>query len=132
VLGPGEHGTTFGGNALACEVGYTVLKYMLDNDLPAQVAKKGDYVERKLHSLADRHTRVTEIRGKGLLWAIELDRPAAEEVAAICLTEGLLVNNVKPTALRFIPPLTVSEAEIDQAVEIVERALVQMEAGAPK
>ena len=132
VLGPGEHGTTFGGNALACEVGYTVLKYMLDNDLPAQVAKKGDYVERKLHSLADRHSMVTEIRGRGLIWAIELDRPNAEEVAAICLTEGLLVNNVKPTALRFIPPLTVSEAEIDQAVEIVERALVQMEAGAPK
>ena len=83
-LRPGEHGTTFGGNALACEVGYTVLKYMLDHDLPAQVAKKGEYFERKLHSLADRHPMVTEVRGKGLIWAIELDRPVAEEAMQMC------------------------------------------------
>ncbi len=132
VLGPGEHGTTFGGNALACEVGYTVLKYMLDHDIPAQVAKKGEHLERRLHSLADRHPMVSQIRGKGLIWALEIDRPAAEEAAALCLKEGLLVNNVKPTALRFIPPLTVSEEEIDQAVEIVERVLRQIEAGTPK
>jgi len=132
VLGQGEHGTTFGGNALACEVGYTVLKYMLDHDLPAQAAKKGEHLERKLHSLADRHPMVTEIRGKGLIWAIELDRPVAEEAMGICSEEGLLVNNVKPTALRFIPPLTVSEEEIDQAVEIVERVLARLEAGGPK
>jgi len=132
VLGAGEHGTTFGGNALACEVGYTVLKYMLDHDIPAQVAKKGEYLERKLHSLADRHPMITEIRGRGLIWAIEIDRPAAEELARLCLNEGLLVNNVKPTALRFIPPLTVSEEEIDMAVEIVERVLSEMEGSAPK
>ena len=132
VLGPGEHGTTFGGNALACEVGYTVLKYMLDHDLPAQVAKKGQYLERKLHSLADRHHLVTEVRGKGLIYALELDRPVAEEAVALCLEQGLLTNNVKPTALRFIPPLTVSEDEIDRALEIVDRVLGQIEAGAPK
>ncbi len=132
VLGPGEHGTTFGGNALACEVGYTVLKYMLQTGLSSQVAKKGEHLARRLHSLADRHAMITDIRGKGLIWAIELDRPNAEELAALCLREGLLVNNVKPTALRFIPPLTVTEEEIDQAVEIVERVLIQMDAGTPK
>jgi predicted acetylornithine/succinylornithine family transaminase len=132
VLGAGEHGTTFGGNALACEVGHTVLKYMLDHDLPAQAAKKGDYFERKLHSLADRHSMITEVRGKGLIWALELDRPVAEEAMGRCSEEGLLVNNVKPTALRFIPPLTVSEDEIDAAIEIVDRVLRRLEAGTPK
>ena len=132
VLGPGEHGTTFGGNALACEAGYTVLKYILDHDIPAQVAQKGEHVERRLHSLADRHPMVTEIRGRGLIWAIELDRPAAEEAVSLCARDGLLVNNVKPTALRLVPPLTVSEEEIDRAVEIIDRALMRIEGVTPK
>jgi predicted acetylornithine/succinylornithine family transaminase len=132
VLGPGEHGTTFGGNALACEVGHTVLKYMLDHDVPGQAAKMGDYVERKLHTLADKHPMVTEIRGKGLIWAIELDRAVAEEARDACGDEGLLINNVKPTALRMIPPLTVTEDEIDRAVEIIDRVLGNVEKGAPK
>jgi acetylornithine/N-succinyldiaminopimelate aminotransferase len=128
VMGQGEHGTTFGGNALACEVGYTVLKYMLDNDLPGEAAKRGEYIERKLHSLADRHPLVTEIRGRGLIWAIELAGPLAEDAVNMCLGEGLLVNNVKPTALRMIPALTVTEEEIDRALEIIERVLDRMEA----
>ncbi|HEY5638715.1 MAG TPA: aspartate aminotransferase family protein [Dehalococcoidia bacterium] len=123
LLGPGEHGTTFGGNALACEVGYSVLKYMIDNDLPAQVTERGQYLERRLNSLADRQPMVTEVRGKGLIWAIELDRPASEAAVGRCLEAGLLINGVKPTALRFVPPFTVSEEELDQAVEIVGRVL---------
>jgi len=123
LLGPGEHGTTFGGNALACEVGYSVLKYMIDNDLPAQVTKRGEHLERRLISLADRQPMVTEVRGKGLIWAIELDRPVSEAVVGRCLKEGLLINGVKPTALRFVPPFTVSEEELDRAVDIVERVL---------
>jgi len=63
---------------------------------------------------------------------IELDRPVAEEIMGVCSEEGLLVNNVKPTALRFIPPLTVSEDEIDRAIEIVDRVLARFEAGGPK
>jgi acetylornithine/succinyldiaminopimelate/putrescine aminotransferase len=129
VLGPGEHGTTFGGNALACAVGHTVLKYMLDHDIPGQAAKRGGYVERKLHTLADKHPIVTEIRGKGLIWAIELDRAIAEEVRDLCGEEGLLINNVKPTALRMIPPLTVTEDEIDRALAVVDKVLGRGEEG---
>jgi len=132
VLGPGEHGTTFGGNPLATAVGYTVLKYIIDNDIPGQVTRKGQHLERRLHSLADRHPIVTEIRGKGLLWAIEFDRDVAEEAVRLCLEEGLLANNVKPTALRLMPPLTVSEEELDRAVEIIDSVLTRIESGAPK
>ncbi len=132
VLGPGEHGTTFGGNALACEVGYTVLKYMLDHDISGEAAKKGEYIERKLHTLADKHPMVTEIRGKGLIWAVELDRSIAEEARDRCGEAGLLINNVKPTALRMIPPLTVAEEEIDKAVAVIDGVLAGIEKGAPK
>lgn len=132
VLGLGEHGTTFGGNPLATRVGYTVLKHIIDNDVPAQVARKGEHLERRLHSLADRHPMVKEVRGKGLLWAVELDREVAEEAVRICLEEGLLANNVKPTALRLMPPLTITEDELDRAVEIVDRVLERIEAGTPK
>ena len=132
VLGPGEHGTTFGGNPLATAVGYTVLKYIIDNDIPGQVTRKGQHLERRLHSLADRHPIVTEIRGKGLLWAMEFDRDVAEEAVRLCLEEGLLANNVKPTALRLMPPLTVSEEELDRAVEIIDSVLTRIESGAPK
>lgn len=128
----GEHGTTFGGNPLATAVGYMVLKYMIDNDLPGQVAKKGEHVERRLRSLADRHPMVTEVRGKGLLWAMELDRQVAEEAVRLCLEEGLLANNVKPTALRLMPSLTITEEELDRVVEIVDRVLGRIEAGTPK
>ena len=57
-----------------------MLKYMLDHDMPAQVTQRGEHIERRLHSLADRQPMVTEVRGKGLIWAIELDRPASEAV----------------------------------------------------
>jgi acetylornithine/succinyldiaminopimelate/putrescine aminotransferase len=126
LLGKGEHGTTFGGNALACEVGYSVLSYIIDNDLPAQITKRGEHLERRLLSLADRQPMVTEVRGKGLIWAIELDRPASEAIVERCLEAGLLVNGVKPTALRFVPPFTVSEEEIDRAVEIIDMVLVEI------
>jgi acetylornithine/succinyldiaminopimelate/putrescine aminotransferase len=123
LLGPGEHGTTFGGNALGCEVGYTVLKYILDNDMPAQVTQKGEHFARRLHSLADRQPMITEVRGRGLIWAIELDRPVAEAAVNACLEAGLLANAVKPNALRFVPPYVVTEEELDRAVDIVEKAL---------
>ena len=132
ALGVGEHGTTFGGNPLATAVGYAVVKYVIEHDLPAQVARKGEHLERRLHSLADRHPIVTEVRGRGLLWAVELGREVAEEAVRLCLAGGLLANIVKPTALRLMPPLTVSEGEIDQAVEILDRVLAGIEADASK
>jgi len=127
VFVPGDHGSTFGGNPLCTHVGYSVLKYVIDNDIPGQVAKKGQHLERRLRSLADRHPIVTEVRGRGLLWAIELDGELAEQAVGMCLGEGLIANNVKPTALRLMPPLVVSEEELDRAVDIVDKVLGELE-----
>jgi len=125
VFVPGDHGTTFGGNPLMTQAAYAVCKYIIDNDLPAQVAERGRYLERKLRGLEDRFSFITEVRGKGLLWAIEFDREIAEQVNLACLAEGLLANNVRPNALRLSPPLTVSEEEIDQAAAMVEQVLAR-------
>jgi 4-aminobutyrate aminotransferase-like enzyme len=104
-----------------------VLKYVIDNGIPGQVAKRGQHLERRLRSLADRHPIVTDVRGRGLLWAIELDGELAEQAVGMCLEEGLIVNNVKPTALRLMPPLVVSEEELDRAVETIDRVLKRLE-----
>jgi len=125
VFTPGDHGSTFGGNPLMTHAAYAVCKHIIDNDLPAQAAARGRHLERKLRGLEDRFSFVTEVRGKGLLWAIEFDQEIAEEVALACLAEGLIANNVRPTSLRFCPPLTVSEEEIDRAAAIVEQMLAR-------
>jgi 4-aminobutyrate aminotransferase-like enzyme len=108
-------------------VAYSVLKYVIENDIPGQVAAKGQHLERRLRSLADRHPLVMEVRGRGLLWAIELDGELAETATHACLEKGLILNNVKPTALRLMPPLVVSEEELDQAVEIIDGVLGKLE-----
>ena len=123
VFTPGDHGTTYGGEPLTTRVGYEVMKYMIDNDLPAQVAQKGKVVERRLHSLLDRCPHVTEVRGKGLMWAIQLNRDIAERVANAALAAGLIVNNVRPNAVRITPPLTVSDAELDEGLSILEHVI---------
>jgi acetylornithine/N-succinyldiaminopimelate aminotransferase len=120
---PGDHGSTFGGNPLATAAGYAVLKYVIDNDLPAQVKTKGERLIAKLQGLEDRHGVISEVRGKGLLCAVQFDKDIAEQVARAALGEGLVLNNLKPNVLRIAPPLTISDAEIDEAVDLLDRVL---------
>jgi acetylornithine/N-succinyldiaminopimelate aminotransferase len=72
-----------------------------------------------LKSLKERFDFITEVRGRGLLLALEFNQEIAEELVLACLGKGLLVNKVKPTALRFMPPLIISEKEVDKAIEIL-------------
>ena len=123
---PGDHGTTFGANPLASAAGVATMRYILDNDLPGQAAKRSEYLVSRLHSLEDRYPEVTGVRGRGLLLAVSLSNDIAADLAAACRDRGLLVNNVRPNAIRLMPPLTVSEAEIDRACEIIEESLVAL------
>jgi len=132
VFVPGDHGSTFGGNPLTCAAACATLKYIIDNDIAGNVSRVGPYLMKGLKSLKDKYPFVTDVRGRGLLAAMEFDSDIGQAMLTACLEQGLLTNNVKPTALRFIPPLTVSEDEIDRALEIVDRVLGQIEAGAPK
>ncbi|MEA1958567.1 MAG: aspartate aminotransferase family protein [Chloroflexota bacterium] len=118
VFVPGDHGSTFGGNQLACAAGYATLKYMLDNDVVGNCRRVGRYLSSRLLALKDKSSLVDGVRGRGLLLALELSQEIAPDVVAGCLSDGLLLNAVTPTAVRFMPPLIVTESDVDKAVDI--------------
>ncbi len=119
----GDHGSTFGGNALATAAGLAVMNYVIENDLPARVRQASDRLMSRLRSMEDRLDVVTEVRGRGLLVAVGLARDCSAEVVDQCRQRGLLANNVRPNAIRLMPPLNVSDDEIDRACDILEAAI---------
>ena len=123
VFVPGDHGSTFGGNALTCAAAYASTKYILENDIHNEVNELGSYFMNKLNELMSKFEIISEVRGMGLLIAIEFSTDIAADLMSECNRNGLLVNVVRPNAIRFMPPLTVSEEEITQAVYKLEAAL---------
>ncbi len=123
VFTPGDHGSTYGGEPLTTRVGYEVMTYIIDNDIPAQVAKKGAIVERRLHSLQDRFPNVASVRGAGLMWAVQFTSDIGERITNAALANGLILNNVRPNAVRIVPPLTVTEEELEQGLAILEHVI---------
>ena len=120
AFAPGDHATTFGGQPLAARAALAVLDVMEREGVPERAARAGTRLVEALAKLDG----VAEVRGAGLLVAAELAPPFdAKVVAQKCLDRGLVVNAVTPTALRFAPPLLVSDAEIDEAVARVADAL---------
>jgi predicted acetylornithine/succinylornithine family transaminase len=128
VFTPGDHGSTYGGEPLTTRVGYEVMKYIIDNDLPAKVRRNGETVARRLHSLVDRFPHVNEARGEGLMWAVQFTSDIGEKVTNAALAAGLIVNNVRPNAVRMTPPLTITDEELEQGLAILEHVI---EAEAP-
>ncbi len=120
VFVPGDHGSTFGGNPLICATGLATLKFIIDNDIPNKVKKLGQYFIAGLEKLKAKFSFITEIRGRGLLLALGFTDDIAEELVLACLREGLLVNPVKPNALRFMPPLIITEKDVDEALGILD------------
>ena len=132
VFTPGDHGSTYGGEPLTTRVGYEVMKHIIDNDIPAKVKRDGETVARRLGSLVDRCPHVTEARGKGLMWAIEFTSDIGERVTNAALANGLIVNNVRPNAVRLAPPLTITEEELEQGLAILEHVIEAAGPGSPK
>jgi acetylornithine/succinyldiaminopimelate/putrescine aminotransferase len=110
---PGTHGSTFGGNPLACAAAIASIETILEDDILVQsVERLGKYFLEGLKDLKRRYSFIKDVRGKGLLVGMELDLDGKEIVTA-CLKEGFLINCTVETVLRFMPPLIVSEEEID-------------------
>jgi predicted acetylornithine/succinylornithine family transaminase len=121
-LAPGDHATTFGGGPLVTTVGLEVLRTIADPDFLADVRAKGEWLATRLSALAARRARVREVRGRGLMWGIELAEPAGPVVAA-AREAHLLVATAGPTVLRLVPPLIITKDELERGVAILEEIL---------
>lgn len=113
---PGNHGSTFGGNPLACATALTVLEVIERDNICERVVKNSALLMDKLISNLGEHPHVKAIRGKGFMIGIELDRPA-NDMRSVGLANGLLFNVTADTVVRLLPPLIISEDEIDELVK---------------
>jgi len=128
VFTPGDHGSTFGGNPLACAAGYATLKFILERDVAENARQIGQYLIAKLEDLKSKFDFIAQVRGRGLLVALQFDRDISDQVVQACLANGLLLNPVKPNAVRFMPPLIVTERDVDEALGILEKVLSEVKA----
>jgi len=121
-LKPGDHATTFGGGPLVASVALAVVRTIAEPDFLAAVQAKGELLGRLLAALVARRSRVREVRGRGLMWGIELAEPAGPFVGA-ARDRHLLVVSAGPNVLRLVPPLIISEAELERGVAILDEVL---------
>src|SRR3954465_12060857 len=118
----GDHGTTYGGNLLACRAGLVVLDELVGGGLLAHIGRVGQHFESRLRAIAPSRPIVKEIRGAGLMWGLELTRDAGAVVPA-GLERGVVVNRTAETVVRLLPPLVITEPEIDEALGRLDAAL---------
>jgi acetylornithine/N-succinyldiaminopimelate aminotransferase len=123
VFAAGEHGSTFGGNPLASAASYATLKFIIDHNIAQNAKHMGQYLATGLNNLKQKFDFITEVRGLGLLLAIEFNSNIARSVVMSCLDSGLLVNKLKDNALRFMPPLIIGKAEVNTALDILDSVL---------
>ena len=126
AFGPGDHGTTFGGNPFACEIGNASVNVILGEKLYEASAEKGAYFMKSLSGLKGSGAAIKEARGMGLMIAVELAKPAAVEVKNALFEAGCLVGSVGDSILRWLPPLTVTYGEIDEAVSLLDKAMAKL------
>ena len=122
---PGTHGATFGGNPLACAASLASLKTLTKKGFLKKTSSTGDYFLEQLHGLRKKFSMIREVRGIGLMLAIELDRPGAE-VVTNCMKEGLLINCIQQNIIRFLPPLIITRKEIDLLIKTLSKIFTKM------
>ena len=127
VFTPGDHGSTFGGNPLAAAIGLEALQILVDDDLSAASADKGDYLIGKLREIDS--SAVREIRGRGLFVGIEVDpsRANARQICEDLMERGLLSKETHETVVRLAPPLVITREQIDWAVQQIAEVLDETE-----
>ena len=124
TIKPGEHGSTYGGNPLACKVAMTALTVLKEEKMAANAAAMGELLRNELKALGSKH--ISEIRGKGLLNAIVIDYPDKEAAWKICLAmkeNGLLAKPTHGDKIRLAPPLVITKEQIMECVGIIQEGL---------
>jgi acetylornithine/N-succinyldiaminopimelate aminotransferase len=118
VFEPGDHGSTFGGNPLACSAALSVLQVIEEEGLVGHAAEMGDLLSSSLEELDG----LKEVRGRGLMQAAVFEQPVARELQLRCLDEGVIVNAVDDHTMRLVPPLVIQAGDIERAVAGIKRA----------
>lgn len=121
---PGAHGSTFGGNPLACAAGLVVVNTLNTPEMLAQIAETGDYLQNGLRERLAGAEHVKEVRGRGLMIGVELDRPCGGLVAQ-ALEKGLLMNVTSERVVRLLPPLIISRQDVDALLDILCPLILQ-------
>lgn len=122
----GDHGSTFAAGPLACRAAQVVFDRVREPAFLRRVQQRGEQLKRQLHELPS--DRIREIRGSGLLWGIEFDRPVKQLLEA-CLAEGLIILNAGDQVVRLCPPLIITEDEIDEGLKILSQCVHRLEEG---
>jgi acetylornithine/N-succinyldiaminopimelate aminotransferase len=126
VLEPGDHGSTFGGNALATAAANATVRFVVEHDVAGNAKRVGAYFMEKLEQFKATHEdTVLDVRGMGLLLAMQFSDTISPKVVAACNEEGLLLNPVRPDAIRFMPPLIITEADVDEAMEKLKSGIAK-------
>ena len=123
---PGTHGATFGGNPLACAASLASLKTLTKKGFLEKSSATGDYFLTQLYRLKDNFSIIREVRGVGLMLAVELNQPGAE-VVTNCMKDGLLINCIQQNTIRFLPPLIITRKEIDFLIRTLSKIFTKME-----
>jgi ornithine--oxo-acid transaminase len=124
TIKPGEHGSTYGGNPLACRVAIASLQVLKDEDLARNATEMGELFRKLLHELG--HENIREVRGKGLMNAIEIEHPDKDAAWHLCMElkeNGLLAKPTHGDKIRFAPPLVINEEQIRESVDIIGKSL---------
>ncbi|MGE5389765.1 MAG: aspartate aminotransferase family protein [Deltaproteobacteria bacterium] len=124
---PGDHASTFGGNPLACAVACKSVELLTEPAFLQNVVDTGEYLKEKLQEIVDTEASAKEVRGLGLLIGVEFDTEV-KDLVNLCIANGLLVISAGPNVLRMVPPLNINKADVDAAVEILQKALEQWKA----
>ena len=120
---PGDHGSTFGGNPLACAAACVVLDALVNDNLMENAKEVGAYLKAKFDTYKEKYpTLIKEVRGRGLILGMELTRPG-REIANECLDWGAIINCTAGNILRFVPPLNITKAHVDELITILDKVL---------
>jgi acetylornithine aminotransferase/acetylornithine/N-succinyldiaminopimelate aminotransferase len=132
AIHPGLHGTTFGGGPLACAVAIAVIDAIEQEGLLGNIQETGDYFKRQLHDLAAKHESVVDVRGMGLMLAMDMNSAdLAKQIVARMLERRILINRTSETVVRFLPPYIMGREHVDLAVSALNEILTEEASGTP-
>ncbi len=125
----GMHGTTFGGGPLACAVAIAFIDTVEKENLMAHVTETGEYFKQQLRALAKKHTGIIDVRGMGLMLAIELDSAEiGKQAVAEMLKKHIVINCTSDTTLRFLPPYIFQREHVDAVIAALDEVLTELTA----